>query len=432
MPGKTHAAFGDKTNMIKQAVGLFATHYQRNTTINQLTGPMPAGTAGAEATLRQQSTQHMPVVRCQDLSKNQGDEVTFHLLNPVKAKPIMGSRYAEGRGTGMKVTQDKLRVDQARFPLDLGDTMTSIRSPADFRKLGRPVAQSLMNRYVDQSLLVQMAGARGYHNNAEWVVPTDADQDFQSIMVNEVRAPTQNRHFVADGGAIQPFSKAVNAGSLGIQTTDLCKMDVVDAVRTTMEQIPLPPPAVMFPGDKAASDAPLRVLLVSPAQYSSFATDPSFRQLQASAMARAQQASQHPLFLGDAGLWNGILIVKMPKPIRFYAGDTIKYCANGDSEVESSVVVPASFADKFAVDRSILLGGQAVAEAFAASDKSGIPFFWSEKLLDHDDKVELLLGTIRGTSKIRFEVDTVDNGIQLTDYGVIAIDTAVPIIGARM
>ena len=94
------------------------------------------------------------------------------------------------------------------------------------------------------------------------------------------------------------------------------------------------------------------------------------------------------------------------------------------------MVVPSSFGTTFAVDRAILLGGQAVAEALAASDKSGIPFFWSEKELDHGDKVELLLGAIRGVSKIRFEVDT-GSEKQFTDYGAVAIDTAVPIIGAR-
>ena len=107
-------------------------------------------------------------------------------------------------------------------------------------------------------------------------------------------------------------------------------------------------------------------------------------------------AGQHPLFMGDAGLWNGILIVKMPKPIRFYAGDTVKYCASYTSETESSVVVPAAFGTTYAVDRAILLGGQAIAEAFAKHNGSGVPFFWSEKQLDHDDKLEMLVGTIRG------------------------------------
>lgn len=425
---KTNAAYGDKTNMMKQAVGLFGTHMQRNTTLARLTGSMPKGTSGVAATLRKQTTSAMPIVRCQDLSKGNGDEVTFHLLNPVNAKPIMGSRYAEGRGVGMNLAEDRLRVNQARFPLDLGNTMTTIRSPADFRALGRPVAQSLMDRYVDQSLLVHLAGARGYHANVEWAVPTDADPDFAEILVNPVKAPTKNRHFMADSGGITPF--AVNAGEMVVTTADLLKMDTVDGVRTYMEQIALPPPPVIFEGDAAATDSPLRVLLVSPAQYSGFATDPSFRQFQASALARASQAGGSPLFKGDAGLWNNILIVKMPKPIRFYAGDTIRYCADLTSETESTCVVPAAFGTTFAVDRAILLGGQAVAEALAAHKDSGIPFFWSEKELDHGDKVELLLGTIRGVSKIRYEVDT-GNGKEFTDYGATVIDTAVPIIGAR-
>ena len=428
MATNTHAAYGDKTNMVQQAVGLFATHMQRNTTLNRLTGAMPKGSAGAESTLRKQTSASMPIVRCQDLSKQQGDEVTFHLLNPVGAKPIMGSHNAEGRGVGIGISEDKLRVNQARFPVNLGDAMSTIRSPVEFRKLGRPIAQSLMDRYIDQSLLTHLAGARGFHNNIEWVVPTTADADFAEILVNPVKAPTKNRHFVADSGAIKPF--AVNAGEVDLTTADVLNMGVVDSIRTVMEQIALPPPPVIFEGDKAATDSPLRVLLVSPAQYSGFATDASFRQLQASAIARANQANQHPLFLGEAGLWNGILIVKMPKPIRFYAGDTIKYCADYTSETESGVVVPSSFGTTFAVDRAILLGGQAVAEALAASDKSGIPFFWSEKELDHGDKVELLLGAIRGVSKIRFEVDT-GSEKQFTDYGTVAIDTAVPIIGAR-
>ena len=44
---KTNAGYGDKGNMVKQAVGLFATHTARNTTMSRLTGKMPAGTAGA-------------------------------------------------------------------------------------------------------------------------------------------------------------------------------------------------------------------------------------------------------------------------------------------------------------------------------------------------------------------------------------------------
>lgn len=409
-------------NMVTQAVGLFATHMNRNSTLNLLSGKMPAGEAGAEATLRKQTTSHMPIVRVQDLGKGKGDEVTFNLLNPVGGYPIMGSAYAEGRGVGMSLSEDKLRVNQARFPIDLGNVMSQIRSPADLRKLGKPLAQSQMDAYCDQSLLVHMAGARGYHDNIEWRVPTDAHANFNEIMVNKVKAPTKNRHFFADGAGIS--SVRVNSGEAAFATTDMFTMDTVDSMKTFLDEMALPPPIVKFEGDVAAEDSPLRVWLVSPSQYNKFSTQPGFRAFQGAALVRAGQAKQHPLFLGEVGLWNGFLIRKMPRPIRFYAGDTIKYCADFTSETESGIKVPASFGEKFAVDRSIILGGQAVAEALAASDKSGVPFFWSEKEMDHGDKWELLIGSIRGVSKIRFDVNT-GTRQEFTDYGVTVVDTAV-------
>jgi N4-gp56 family major capsid protein len=367
-----------------------------------------------------------------DLSRGKGDEVEFQFLQPVGAYPIMGSETAEGKGTGLGHDTARVRVNQARFPVDLGDTMTGLRSPVDFRRLGRPVAQSLMDSYMDQSLLVHMAGARGFHDNIEWRIPVAANPKFAAMAVNPVKAPTKNRHFIADGtNGIIPF--ALSGGDVDIATTDVLSMDVVDAIRTTMESIALPPPAVKIPGDVVAEDSPLRVLLVGPAQYHSFAQDPSFRQFQANALARASKAKQHPLFLGECGLWNGVLIMKMPKPIRFYAGDAISYCTSHTAETEATALVPAGFGTTHAIDRAILLGGQAIAQAFAASANKmgGMPFFWSEEDFDHGDKMELLIGAIQGISKVRWLVDQ-GNGVKhYTDHGIVAIDTAVPIIAAR-
>lgn len=422
------ATAADKQRVL--AAGLFAQAMQRNSTLGRLSGPMPKGEARAGEVVRKQTATDMPIVKAMDLSRGKGDEVEFQFLQPVGAYPIMGSRTAEGKGTGLSYDTSRVRVNQARFPVDLGDTMTGIRSPVDFRRLGRPVAQSLMDSYMDQSLLVHMAGARGFHDNIEWRVPVESHPEFADIAINVVRAPTKNRHYIADGtNGIQLFKD--NAGEVDLATTDVLDMDTVDAVRTVMESIALPPPAVKIPGDVVAEDSPLRVMLVSPAQYHAFSQDPNFRQFQANALARASKAKQHPLFLGECGLWNGILLMKMPKPIRFYAGDEIRYCGSYTSETESACVVPASFGTTHAVDRAILLGGQAIAQAFAASGHGGMPFFWKEKSFDHDDKLELLIGAIQGISKVRWLVDQGNGQKHFTDHGVVAIDTAVSIIGAR-
>ncbi|TRO29623.1 DUF4043 family protein [Ectopseudomonas mendocina] len=424
MPSNSHAPYGDKQNMVQQAAGLFATHLKRNNKLSRLIGKMDKTEGSAIATVKNQTSVHMPIVRCMDLGKGMGDEITFNLLNPFGAIPIMGSAYAEGRGTGMSLDQDRLRVNQARLPVKLSDKMNDIRSPFDFRKLGRPVAQATMDRYCDQSLIIHAAGARGHVNNLTWSVPLETDPRFEEVMVNTVKAPTRNRHFVADGNGVSGFK--VNSGEMDIASTDVLKMSVVDAMRSVMDEMVLPPPIVKFEGDDAAEDEPLRVMLVTPLQYNQFAADPSFRSMQAAAFARASQAKNHPIFKGEVGLWNNFLIIKQNIPIRFFAGGQIKYCASYTSEAESSVIIPESFGTAYAVDRAIILGGQAVAEALAKSDRSGIPFFWSEKEMDHGDKVELLIGTIRGVSKIRFEVDTGERK-EFTDYGAAVLDTVVPL-----
>jgi len=422
--GATTLPYGSPQAITLQSAGLFAANMQRNTTLNRLTGKFPQQ-ADAESTIRKQSSNEMPIVRCMDLQKMAGDEITFDLINPMGGKPIMGSRNAEGLGRAMSFSQDRLRINQARYPISAGDTMTQQRTPHELRKLGRALGENYMNRLADQLILTHLAGARGFHDNIEWAVPKASDADFAEIAVNTVKAPTKNRHFMSTGSGMETIKAA--GDEITIATTDVMNADLVDALRTQLDSMAVPPPPVVFEGDKMAADSPLRVLLVSSEQYTSFlqSNSGSFRTLQANAMARSQQAGNNPLFMGDAGLWNGILIIKMPKPIRFYAGNSLRWCGSYTSETETATdLVPAAFGTTHAVDRAILLGGQALAEAWGKHVKTGNPFFFSEKELDHGDKLELLVGAINGRSKIRFEIDHGDSK-QFTDYGVMAIDTAV-------
>ena len=413
--------YGSPQAVQVQSAGLFAASMQRLTTLNRLTGKLPQQ-SDAEASLRFQSDNKLPVVRCMDLSKGAGDEVDFDLINPIGGKPIMGERYAEGKGDRLDFSQDKLRINQTRKPISAGGTMTQKRTPHQLRSLARAQAQNYMHRLEDQLKLVHLAGARGFANDVEWVVPLASDPDFAEICVNPIKAPTKNRHFMSTGSGIESIK--ASGGELSIATTDVMNIDLADALRTHLDSMPLPPPSVQFEGDAMASDMPTRVLLCSSEQYTSFVRSTNFRTLQANAMARASQAKQNPLFMGEAGLWNGILIVKMPKPIRFRAGDSYKYCADAMSETETGILIPASFSTTHAVDRALLLGGQALAEAYGKARQTGNPYFWSEKELDHSDKLEVLVGMIAGCSKIRFDIEHGD-GAQPTDFGVMAIDTAV-------
>ena len=427
MTMNSHVPAGsDKANFV-QAAGMFALAENRMSRLGQLSGPLPKGEGKVAEMIRKQSSSDYPIVKAMDLGRGTGDEVEFQFVQPTKMRPIMGSRMAEGKGKGLAYEKARTRVNQARIPVKLGDTMSNIRSQVDFTKLARPVAQSHANAYLDQSILTHLAGARGFHENIEWRLPTEEDSDFAELLVNPVKAPTKNRHYMADGtNGIQAFT--VNTGEVDLATTDDLNMAVVDAIRVLIESLPLPPPAVKLPGDAAAEDEPLRALLLSPAQYHAFAQDDDFRKFQVAALNRAANAKGHPLFKGEAALWNGILLLKQPKPVRFYAGNTIRYSDSYLTENESTCVVPASFTTTHAVDRAILLGGQSLMQAFAASGLSGMPFFWNEETFDHKDKRELLIGVIQGLQKVRFPVDQGTGQKHWTDIGAMAIDTVVKLI----
>ena len=408
-----------------QSAGLFAASMQRQTTLNRLTGKLPQQ-ADAEATLRRQSGNELPIVRCQDLSKTAGDEVTFDLINPIGGKPIMGERYAEGKGDRMDFSQDSLRINQTRKPINAGGKMTQQRTPHQLRSLAQALGHNYMSRLEDQLSIVHLAGARGFANDIEWAVPLASDADFADICVNTVKAPTRNRHFMSTGSGIEPI--VASGTEITIATTDVMNIDLVDALRTKLDSMPLPPPPVRFEGDQMSQDAPMRVLLCSSEQYTSLVRSTNFRTWQANAMARANMAKQNPLFMGEAGLWNGILIVKMPKPIRFYSGNSLRWCPSTTSNTETATdLVPAAFGTSYAVDRALLLGGQALAQAYGKYRQSQGSYFFSEKELDHGDKLEILLGMIAGTSKIQFLIDNGGTAKEYTDFGVMAIDTAVAI-----
>ena len=430
----TQMLANDEKKLIAHDFDTFAMHLKRNSILNRLVGKMPKGTSGAAETIKRQTTAHMPIVRGLDLGVGRGDELKFNLINPVKATPIMGDDMAKGNEIGLSGSQSRLRIDQARFPVSLGGVMSDIRNPIRMRELARPQALSLMNRYADQSYLVHLAGARGFQDNVEWVIPLASHAKFNEIMVNPVKAPTKNRHFIANGDGVKEFSSAVSGGALGVQSTDLLTLDTVDCMKSVIGSIALPPPMVIFDGDKQATDKPLRVWLMSPAQYSQFAALPDFRKFQANAIARASVAKNHPIFLGEAGLWNGFLIVEMPKPIRFYKGNEIKYCADASSETESTIQVP-DLGDDYAIDRSIILGGQSLIEGFGKNEDTKTPIFWKEETEDYGNRKGLLIGTIRGVAKTRFNVnvsgDVLNPQNEFIDYGVIAVDTVVKLNGVR-
>lgn len=407
------------------SVALFAQTIKKPSFSNQLTGDAPKQ-ADAESKLKMQTVPDMPFVRVTDLSKTAGDTVSVDMFGLVGGKPLIGDVNAEGRGEKMTATSMDIAIDNLTKVVDAGGKMAQQRTVHNLRSLAMAQLVSYFTRLDDQLSLVHAAGARGFHQGADWVVPLAADADFASICVNTVKAPTYNRHFVASGTGLVKGGQQLGS----IATTDVFKLEHLDGFRTILDEMDFPLQPVRIADDPAAQDEPMWVMYVSPRQYSQILTNTSgatLRSFQQYAWNRASYGSKHPLFKGEVGMWNGILVKKLARPIRFTTGTSAKIItsANAATATESDQSIAGAITSSYAVDRGILFGAQALATVYGKNKSSDYHFSWLERNYNFERNFEVAGDSMAGKSKLRFKYDDGTGTLAPTDHGVMVLDTAV-------
>lgn len=401
---------------------LFAQAQKKTGTFRSLVGKKPTMSEVEGKLGKQQTDPGMPIVEIFDLTKTAGDKARMDCIDIMTQKPIMGDRNAEGQGGKMSFSNHDVEIDQWTFPVNAGGRMSQQRTVHDLRRLARAQAVGLAHRYFEQRTLVHMAGARGSANGADWVVPLSSDADFAEIMVNEVKAPTYNRHFVVDGNNI------IQGGAqlASIDSADALKLTHLDQLRNVIDNLDLTLQPVRVSDDPAADDEPLWIMYCPANVYSSLLQEGSLRAFQQNAINRAALGSKHPLFRGEVGLWNGILVKKITRAIRFLPGEVTKHVTSGNAATatETNVTVNAGLTAGYGVERCILLGAQALANAYGKDSKSGTHYSWAEKLHNFEREPEFAVFGVEGTSKVRFNVPDATGAKIPTDHGVIVLDVA--------
>lgn len=411
---------------IKQfSVALFTLTQRQPSLTKNLTGPAPQQSA-AESKLKGQSSPDMPIVRVTDLSKTEGDMVSIDLINIIGGKPIMGDRMAEGMGEPLSFSSMDVRIDLTTKVVDSGGKMTNQRTRHNLRGLSMANLAGWFNRWDAQGSLVHMAGARGSQQGVDWVIPQPADPDFTEIMVNPVKAPTYNRHYVANGLGIT--QGGLQLGS--IASTDLLKIEHLDELSTLLADMEFKMQPIKIVDDLAANDDPLYLMLVSHRAWKHVLTNTTnavWRTFLQNAWNRKSYGSKHPLFSGEAGMWNGILVRKMDRAIRFLPGDVTKVVlvANRYTATESDQTVNAGLGAGFGVDRCLLLGAQALANVYGRNQNSDYYMSWMERRYNFNRNLEVAGECMGGKAKTRFNVPDGAGNNEPTDHGVLAFDVAV-------
>jgi len=416
----TTVASNSPLAMKLMSVALFAQTQKQPGFSRALTGPAP-GDEAARKKLRGQTSPDMPIVRVTDLSKTAGDKISVDMFGTIGGKPIVGDADAEGTGVALTNSSMDVEIDLLTKVVDVGGKMTAQRTRHDLRGIAMANLVSYFARLDDQLSLVHLAGARGTEATSDWVVPLQSDADFGAICINDVKAPTYDRHFVVKGSALS--QGGANLGS--VATTDVLTLEHIDNIRTLLDEMTFPLQPVKVADDPAAADEPMWVLYLSPRQYSKLLTSTSatsIRAFQQNAWNRASYGSKHPLFKGEVGMWNGILVKKMNRAVRFGTGASTKIVtsANAATATETDQAIAAAITSSYAVDRGLLLGGQALANVYGRNQGSDYHTNWMENPYNFDRALEVAGDTMGGKSKLRFKMDGVT-----TDHGVIAVDSVV-------
>lgn len=390
--------------------------------MNLLSGGAP-DLSSANAKIKGQTSPDYPIVKVTDLSKSSGDNVTVDLFNIFTGKPVMGDKRLAGRGMSTSSSTMEVRIDQSRGMAENGGKMTQKRTKHNLRTIVQSGLTNWASRLEDQRCLVALAGARGSQQTVDWVLPLQADPDFNEVMVNPLKPPTFNRQFYAG-----------NATGLDkIDQSDWLSLRDIERLSAIMKDSNVPLQSVKVKEDKYAWNQPLYVMFVTERQWAylkrSALTNNAYKEALTYATKRFD-GQRHPLFMGDSIMWAGILIKPMGRyAIRFNVGDQVLVAQNANDDTGSLVTVGGSSSGGSAlsgangdgVDRAILVGAQALIKAYGNEGTNDYFYTWNEELVDHKNNVEISLAMMDGVAKTRFTI----NG-QLTDHGVAVIDSYAP------
>ncbi|HAF2409438.1 TPA: N4-gp56 family major capsid protein [Salmonella enterica] len=388
-------------------VALFTAANRKRSMVNILTEQQEAPKAvSPDRKSTKQTSAGAPVVRITDLRKERGDEVSISIMHKLSQLPTMGDQRIEGRGEDLNRADFSLRIDQGRHLVDAGGRMSQQRTKFNLVSSARTLLGTYFNDLQDQCAVIHLAGARGDFMADDVIVPLASHRDFKEIMINDVMPPTHNRHFF--GG---------DATSLeAVDSSDVFTLSLVDNMALFIDEMAHPLQPVRLKGDELYGEDPYYVLYVTPRQWNDWYTSTSgkdWNQMMVRAVNRSK-GFNHPLFKGECAMWRNILVRKYAgMPIRFYTGSRVWISNNNLAATTQQIEVKTN------IDRAMLLGAQALANAYGQKD--GGHFNLVQKKTDMDNRTEIAINWINGLKKIRFE----DKTGRMQDHGVIAVDTAV-------
>ena len=331
----------------------------------------------------------VPIQILTDLESDAGEQISYDLLAELKMAPVEGEDTLEGKEEGQKFYTDSIYIDQARCGVNTGGRMTRKRTLHNLREKAKRQQSSWWGRLQDELLMIYLAGARGINPN--FLLPLG----YTGRAQNPLYSPDSNH--LLYGGNATAFNDIDSGDTLTLALIDKAKSKA-DSQGGGATGIPVMQPCKIDGGEHF-------VMVMHTFQEDALRAEAGTNTwLEIQKAAAGAEGRNSPMFKGSLGMYRGVILHSHRNVIRF-------------NTAGSGINVNAA--------RALFMGSQAAVCAFG-SPGTNLRFDWHEETRDNGDKVVISTSSIFGTKKVRFDMD--EDGTPDTDFGVMALDTAVTVL----
>ena len=322
-----------------------------------------------------------PIVVLNDLTKAEGDTVSFDLYMQITGRATFGDDSLEGNLESLDAYTDEITINQVRKGVDVGGRMTNKRTVNDQRSVARQKLTEWFAQFVDQTCFTNLAGKRGTN---------------PFVLAKNVNYAVKDTHEFVDYDADHIVYGGSATSKASMTAADKMKLSIIDKliVKASTEGGDADKKVRLTPLDKNGEDA--FIMLLHPYQEHDLRSDTGTAGwLDIQKAAAGAEGMKSPLFKQTLGNYRGVHFKKHKNVV---LDNT--YGVGGNVETA----------------RASFLGRQALVMAFGNASSANLRADWTEKKTDVDDNKQAISGRMMFNAKRpRF------NGQDVNSY---AVDTA--------
>lgn len=303
-----------------------------------------------------------------ELTKSEGDNVTFRLRSLPTGLGVEGDATLEGNEEGLVYQNFDLKIDMKRHATKVDLGMSQQRVNFDLRSEAKSALTDWWANYWDTCFIEMLSGHTSltYHPGG-------------TLGGNTPSAPTSGR--IVYPGTVTAKNN--------LASTDKMSLTVIDKL---VEKAKLAQPT-MRPGNFDGKNQ--YVLVLHPYQVYDLRTNTSTGQwLDIQKAAMTASSKDNPIWSEALGVYNGVILTQNTR-IKTYTD----YGAGAN----------------VAAARALFLGAQAGVVAYGRGYEGAERMDWVEKMFDYNKKFGVGTSTIWGLQKTKFGSE---------DFATIAVDTA--------